>query len=167
MLTLTTIPAMQKRLFHVYTVSTVEGVVFAGYGTIRDIISCKHVMRNPAFKPDQEYTIATHGQGYESLRDVENALGAFIKGTLQGRTPPLNISATVNRYMPVRCIETGVVYRNAAHACEELDIPAPRMSMHLARLPGHKTIYNKSFEYTDIYDGGAYVRQARPRQIFI
>jgi hypothetical protein len=81
--------------------------------------------------------------------DAYNGRARIIKQEYGEGTPPLNLTSRWNRYQNVRHIETGHIYRNATEACKALGIPQPRLSLHLAKRPGHKTIKGMTFEYVN------------------
>jgi len=123
-----------------------EKTLFIGCGRMKDIVTFKHVLANPAFDRNAIYNIRIHTMHKRKI-DGYNKISDLVDELSNGRPPPLNLVNTMNRGTPVKDITTGIVYRNAAHACRELDIPAGRMSYHLRKMTGFKSIYGHKFEY--------------------
>jgi hypothetical protein len=150
----TTLNALNNVRF-VYHVSNNDGIIFVGIGTIPEIVSMRQLLQNPAFNINELVTVQAIEPGYSNMRDAENALGLFVRNTLGGNTPYLNKTFAVNRYMPVKHDQTGIIYRNAAECCRINNIPSGTMSRHLAKIPGHKTIKGQTYSYSQFYDGFA------------
>lgn len=104
-------PQTCHTIYNVYSLKDDNNVLwYIGYARLSDIVGFKDVAGNPAFKTDRAYTITLHSQ-HEKTYEAGNAVAALIKRMCLGAIPPLNLTQRFNRYMPVRCLQTGIVYR--------------------------------------------------------
>lgn len=136
----------ENDFFYLYTVKReTGGVLFVGCDKIINIALFKQLITIPQFEKDKAYIIdiyTPHRKYYEGM----NAVSSFIN-TFCASTPYFNTIQCLTRTLPVQCVETGVIYDSANEACKALGIHNPRMSNHLNKRPGHKTIKGLSFVY--------------------
>lgn len=132
--------------YYVYSIrDDADNILFINYDTLVNVVTFRKLMSNPLFIKDANYNIELHGS-YELSWQAHNACDVLIR-QLCVSTPYLNITQSTSRRGAVLCDQTGVTYKNASEACKMLGASPSRMSMHLARHAGHKSINNMTFRY--------------------
>lgn len=132
--------------YFTYQIQTEKEIVYVGFGHLNEIYSFRAVSALPTFDKKADYTVIIHA-GYQTRFDAVNAMNAIIREVCKGNLPRLNLETFTNKGRPIICNETGVKYPNAFKACEALNIHPPRMSAHLHRRKGHKSIHGLTFSY--------------------
>lgn len=133
-----------------YTVSNAKcQILFVGVAYIAEIFRFGDLLRNPMFNSEEVYRIDIIAK-YDRALDAVNAQAVYLK-EIGGA--PLNKTGTVNRRMSnVKCVQTGIVYRNASEAARVMGLNQSAMSQHLARKPGFRSIKGYTFEYVNYFD---------------
>lgn len=138
---------------YTYSVHDVDSgrCLYVGYDRLAQVMNLAKLKGNPAFDVNAIYRTVIYSQHPTNL-EAYMAVTQLIRKVYGDGTPPLNMTTRENRFSPVMCEQTGVIYRNASEACASLDIAQPRLSAHLARKPGHRTIKGLTFKYADYRD---------------
>lgn len=148
----TTVQEIQTHYFTYVLRNDENKIVFVGYDKMIDILMFKNAIRNPAFDAEKEYEIeilSKHARALEAQRTV----GEIINNACNGKIPNLNMTAYYNRNRAaVICDQTGITYQNAYQASVQMGLPQPRISQHLARKPGHKSVKGFTFRYASYLD---------------
>lgn len=116
-----------------------DGHIFYGWGKISSAYEPKPCNRSLPFNVFVEDTFET----FEEARLARQS-------TLPGKPEP----AGTQPLDAIRCVETQAVFRTRAAAARATRTDAPRMSQHLRRAPGFKTIRGLTFEVLKYYTGG-------------
>lgn len=124
-------------------------ILYVGIGYLAEVLKFTELKKNPLFDSEKVYRLEILSK-YEKYADAINAQSAYLRNI--GGTP-LNNTAYVNRRMSrVRCVQTGIVYRNATEAARVMQLSQPAISSHLARKPGYRAVKGYTFEYTDYFN---------------
>lgn len=146
---LTLNPLESTKKYYAYTVLTQSNqVIFINYDKLCNIVSFKQLLTNPDFDINAVYKVDIYTP-HNNIIAAMNEAATLTRLLCKDTAPRLNLSQRQNRVLPVLCDQTGVKYRNASEACQSLNIPPSRMSMHLSRKPGNKTIRGLSFRYVN------------------
>lgn len=138
--------------YYVYSIHDSKGrCMYVNYGKWMDALSMAKVRGNPVVDPEQTYQVVLHS-AHDKEGDAYNQIGKIVKMYCPTYSPPWQYTTSMNRYIKVQCDQTGEVYNSASHACQTLGIPQSRMSQHLSRRPGYKTIKGMTFSYYKHYD---------------
>jgi hypothetical protein len=121
--------------------------IFIGYDKLVWCLNMKTIRAHPDYNPSEQYilklweTVNSHSEGFVIINE-------YIQTLNGGVIPPFNARRKLSRYrVRVKCNETGVVYPTSTEACRALGINSSRMSNHLMRRPGFRTIYGLTFDY--------------------
>ena len=144
---LITICPKQNNHYYVFIVRNAKNeIIFIGNDRLSHVTTLKKLLPHPSFDIDEVYTIEIL-TAHEKYFDAINTGNALISQLCKGSIPFFNKHVHYARIAKVQCIESGVIYQNASQAGQALDIPRPRLSMHLNNKPGHKHIKGLTFKY--------------------
>lgn len=128
--------------------------LFVGFDTLASAMAMNQVKGNPVFSMAAVMNVRLHSV-HETRVSAYNAIAPLIAELSPTICPPLNMTSHANRYLQVVCDQTGEVYQNANRACEALGVDNARLSRHLARKPGHRSIKGFTFHYINPHDRDA------------
>lgn len=139
--------------FYVYSIHNVVtgACLFVGYDTLAAVVNLSTVRAAPGFNNGEAVGLHIHSVHTGRL-DAMNAQSRKIRELCGMSTPPLNIGYRNQRQSAVVCEQTGTQYPTASAAAEAHDVDAARMSKHLARRRGFKTVRGFTFRYVGFYD---------------
>ena len=139
------IPSKFATTYCVYqlTYTSDNSAAFVWYDKAGDMLTFTQAYSNPAFNVDDEY-IFTVLNWCNTKTEAQNAMYRIIQ---RDGMPDLNKTLKYNRFGAVVCNQTGVIYRNASTAAQSLGLDQSRLSGHLQRRRGHKTIKGLTFSY--------------------
>lgn len=146
---LLTIKPTNNNNYYIYVVKSQNNtILYINADKLPNIVSFKQLIPDPRFNTSELYNveILTSHANYFNAMDTVNKL---IKDLCGDRIPTFNISQHYTRNASILCHNTGVVYRNANEACQALNIHPPRMSNHLKKKIGHKSIHGQTFSYIE------------------
>ena len=134
--------------YYTYLMYDLDELVYVGHGKLKDIITLKDVIPCQEFEKNIFYKIVSHSE-HEQKYQAYNAAAKLMH---EHGTPKFNKALQyVNTHsMPVKCVQDGKIYVNAATAARAYNIQESRMSKHILRKPGHKSIYGMTFERVNI-----------------
>lgn len=153
--------------YYAYTYSNELGLLYAGYGTLKELISFKDIRHHPDFDDSYTYYVDLISGPIDDKAQAYEALKNFLRTTCNGVRPPFNYGLLQHkgRKMPVVDTFTGTVYDSAASACQAYGIAPSRMSAHLNGYKGHKTIGGRVFVYQRTPAGESTIHESRRQPI--
>lgn len=134
-----------SKKYYIYSVSDETGVIFFTYDKLVNILNFKKLCFQPGFDIHKDYTIELISHHY-TLIEAINVCNDYVR-KYYPNIPVHNYLQYQLRGTQIICNETGVTYRNAAEACNALNIQAGIMSRHLRRMVGAKTVRGLTFSY--------------------
>lgn len=142
-----------NKLF-LYSIHDAQGrCMYVGFDTLPHAVSFAQTRGNAEMDVAATYQVRIH-QSFEHSERIKavNAVGALIKSIHHPSLQPAwNVTHHVNRALEVVCEQTGQRYKSASAAASALGISQSRMSQHLARKAGHRSIYGQTFKYVNHY----------------
>lgn len=142
-------PKKMAKGWIVYSYQNEQEYLYFGAGPMSEILNFRQVIGNSRFSMDKEVTVvfhSVHNNKYEALAQIPN----MVRTLNGGRLPIINKESGMLRGKEVMCMETGVTYTNARQACLMLDINPARMSQHLRKRPGFRTVEGGlTFEFVE------------------
>lgn len=153
--------------YYVYTYSNDDGLLYAGCGTLRELISFKDIRHHPDFKDAMIYEVNIISGPIDDKAQAFDGLKQFIRHQCGGVRPPFNYGLLTHkgRKMPVVDTATGTVYDSATSACQAHGIAPSRMSAHLNGYKGHKTINGRVFVYERTPEGQSLIHESRRKPL--
>lgn len=136
-----------KDTFYVYTVSEPDGpILFVGLDLLSNLVRFRELMKNPEFDPFKTYEIELRESAPNPF-EGRRAQYRLLNELFGCNTPPLNRSQNLSHHMSVLCEQTGIIYRSAAEACDNLNLSQSQLSQHLAGKRGYKSVKGYTFRY--------------------
>lgn len=129
-----------------YMFSVLQGmeVLYTGYDTLQNVVTLEKLKVLTMIDQTADYRIVINGP-YSDWVKAENAVQEQVR--IDGRMPPYNRILSNLKTQRVRCIETGVIYRNASECANSTGVASGNLSKHLRRQPGYKRLKGFTFEY--------------------
>lgn len=130
-------PLKNETLFSTYTLSINNQVQYVGYCRFVDILRLPDIISHPEFDRAQRYTLQVHfldENKYKCHNYATEILRALPYKPIYNRVLFKQYNSNVI------CDQTGEVWESATACARATGIPSSRLSCHLNRRPGHKTI---------------------------
>lgn len=147
------IPAKIQETYTIYQINNMQGeAVFIWWCKLIDLYKIKHALANPAFDPNQVYSIIV----LTTANSPHAARAAFdkIMNERKGNWPPLNYTVQYNRAGNYICEQTGEVFYHQSDICRRFDVPSSNVSNHIRKVQGYGQIKGYTFRRCDYYDAG-------------
>lgn len=149
---LTFTPSQFEKLYAVYQIINSQGhIIFIWYSRASEVLTLTVLKSNPAFDPNQQYTLQIISYHYNNIEALNAASAAARK--LPDGMPELNKTVKFNRKGPIVCNETGKIFRNQAEAVQLLGLNQGRLCQHLRGVPGYKSVKGLTFSFSGFYTG--------------
>jgi hypothetical protein len=130
-----------------YTLANEQGeAILVWYCKFANVLAIQDALSNPNFNRNAPVTLRI-GDLYNSRIEASNAVGKWMRE--RQFTPSLNRTIRASHYAPVKCMQTGQVFRNASEASRITGVNQSQLSQHLRGNPSNKTVRGLTFGYID------------------
>lgn len=143
-----------SRHFHVFGVFDMsDKLMYVGVGRMTDIVNFTELVKNPAFIPTEPWSVKVFSSHITEIEARNSTYKVIAVLSPNKEVPEFNKHSYRNRYRShVICNETGTIYKTASEASHMIGVSSGRMSNHLSRKPGYKTIKGLTYTYTNFID---------------
>lgn len=146
MLTLNINPSELDKRYIVYHVQDENELLFIGHDNIANIIGFTAFKRFSDFNRNKMYKIFIY-DGFDNRVDATKEVYKLVNTLAGGHIPKYNKIDILRYNKAVIRLSDGMRFENARKAGEFMGVDSGRMSYHLQRKQGYRTIKGEIFEY--------------------